>query len=133
MRQVAGYYNIKTQHVPCFCLRSHDGSFLLVDLSHQAGPVLDRGVHASAVDEIEFPRVGPFGLHIVDFETHIRRHPGSGKLHAGEEWRLDSIRYHRGWIGLRSLPRTYAPPVSGPFNVASGAYLGLGVFVAFAI
>lgn len=50
---------------------------LLEALTDQTRPIFDGVAHEAAVDVVEFLMVCPLGLHIVDLEAYIRRHPTS--------------------------------------------------------
>ena len=51
------------------------GHDLLIDLLYQARPIPNRGVHAAAMDEVEFAAICPFVFDVVDFEAYVRRYP----------------------------------------------------------
>ena len=74
-------------------------------LLHKARPVLDGVSHKSTVDIIKPLAIRPFEFNVIDFEAHIGRYPvvDLEPCHmVSSAWEA----YQRGWIGLRSLPRT---------------------------
>lgn len=83
------------------------GGQVVVGLLEELLVVGDAAAEFTGVDVVEGPAVGPFRFEVVDLEDAVGRGPvlvsmtGQG---SSLKTRAESVAYHLGWIGLKSVP-----------------------------